>query len=79
MGTETDYMNQVAVPPLTNERTPEAGTKTVDAGGGNAAAWVEEIEQIVEKDGVKIRMCEKRVAKENKKAEKKAAKKKGKK
>ena len=48
-------------------------------GGGNAAAWMSEIERMVEKDRVKIRMCEKRIAKETKKAEKKAEKKAGKK
>ena len=62
LGTETAYLNE-------NARAE---------GGGNAAVWMEEIQRIVEKDGVKIRMCQKRVFKENKKAEKKAAKKKGK-
>ena len=63
LGAETTYLNK----------------KGVEEGGGNAAAWMNEIQRIVEKDGVKIRMCEKRVLKENKRAEKKAAKKKGKK
>jgi hypothetical protein len=26
-------------------------------GGGNAAAWMEEIQRIIERNGVKIRIC----------------------
>ena len=63
LGTETAYLDE----------------KALTEGGGNAAAWTREIERIVEREGVKIRMCQKRVLKANKKAEKKAAKKKGKK
>jgi hypothetical protein len=63
MGSETAYLNNVSA---------------TDS-SGNAAAWVKEIERMVEKGRVKIRMCEKRVAKETKKADKKAEKKAGKK
>ena len=42
---------------------------------GNAASWMKQVEFTVEKDKVKIRMCEKRGVKEKKKADKKAAKK----
>ena len=63
LGSETAYFNDVGV---------------LD-GGGNAAAWMKEVDRVVEKDRVKIRMCEKRVAKEAKRADKKAEKKAGKK
>ena len=45
---------------------------------GNAESWMKHVEWTAERDQVKIRMCEKRNMKEQKKADKKAAKKAGK-
>lgn len=59
LGSETQHLND----------------KAISASGGNAAAWAKEVERVAEREQVKFRLCEKREAKDRKKADKKAQKK----
>ena len=63
LGTETVYLND------------GEGGGDGRVGGGDAESWAKWIDHMAEKDAVKIRMCEKREAKERKRVEKKADKK----